>query len=242
MAIAPTGTIRYLYKFVFDNGEQKEFEIQLDATTLDLASQKNEGPEWTRLKYSQCENCPLGQDVEYCPVALNLSHVVETFKDSISFERAVVTVETAERNYTKDTTLQKGLSSLVGVIMVTSGCPVLDKLRPMARFHLPFATSVETFYRAFSMYLIAQFFLMRNGKDPDWDLSELVEIYHNIRLVNKGMSQRLASASTKDANVNALIILHAFAEAVPYFINNGLNEIEKFFSQYTGVVPHNLEE
>ena len=34
-----------------------------------------------------------------------------------------------------------------GLIMATAGCPWTDRLRPMARFHLPFATEAETVYR-----------------------------------------------------------------------------------------------
>lgn len=228
-----TDRIRYLYKFHFEDRIVKEFEVVLDATTLQLLSSRSPvGPDWTRLSYSQCENCPLGPTVEFCPIALNLSHIVETFRDSLSFQKALVTVETLERSYTRETTLQKGLSSLIGLIMVTSGCPVLDKLRPMARFHLPFASSLETFYRALGMYLVAQFFLMRSGKKPDWELKGLASIYESVGVVNKGMSHRLAAASTQDANVNALIILHAFGEAVQYFINSGLDQIEKLFSVY----------
>ena len=37
--------------------------------------------------------------------------------------------------------------------MALSGCPVLEQLKPMARFHLPFASVEETIYRAASMYL-----------------------------------------------------------------------------------------
>jgi hypothetical protein len=131
---------------------------------------------------------------------------------------------------------------LIGVIMVTSGCPVMDKLRPMARFHLPFATAIETFYRAISMYLTAQFFVSRNGRKPDWGLKVLVDIYKEISTVNKGMSRRLSSASNKDANINALVILHAFGEAVPYFIENGLSQIESFFASYTATSGLPLEQ
>lgn len=228
-----TDVVHVVYKFSFENGTVKEFEVLLNATTLEfIPRNQSVGPEWTKLEYSQCANCPLHQDVEYCPIALNLHRVVETFRDSVSFEQVVVTVQTVERHYSKVTTLQKGLSSLVGLIMVTSGCPIMDKLRPMARFHLPFATSIETFYRALSMYLVTQLFSMRSGKQPDWDLKGLVEIYTEIKQVNRDMSRRLAGASSKDANVNALIILHAFAEAVPYFINSSLDELEQFFPQY----------
>ncbi|MEK7768273.1 MAG: hypothetical protein AAB286_00960, partial [Pseudomonadota bacterium] len=112
-------------------------------------------------KFSHCSNCPLGDSVEYCPVAVNLSRVVETFRDNNSFEQTSVTVEAPERTYSKNVQLQKGISSLIGMIMVTSDCPIMDNLRPNARFHLPFATSMETFYRTVSMYFTAQYFLMQ---------------------------------------------------------------------------------
>lgn len=61
---------------------------------------------------------------------------------------------TEERTYSKDTLLQQGLASLLGIVMTTSGCPVLEPLKPMVRFHLPFATLTETVYRMVSMCLV----------------------------------------------------------------------------------------
>lgn len=223
--------LRYLYKFQFENGTTTEFEILLDAQSLELIQDNNQPkPEWTKLKYFQCENCPLADDVEYCPVAVNLSKLVETFHNDASFESTVVTVETAQRIYQKKTSLQKGLSSIIGIYMVTSNCPMMDKLRPMTRFHLPFATSLETFFRSVSAYLTAQFLLARKGKEPDWTLKKLQEIYKSVNVVNKGMSQRLVNASKKDANANAVVILHSFGDGISYFIDSGLNEIEPMFS------------
>jgi hypothetical protein len=145
----------------------------------------------------------------------------------------MVTVEAPERTYFKETTLQKGLSSIIGIYMVTSNCPVMDKLRPMVRFHLPFATPTETMFRTVSTYLTGQFVAMREGKKPDWELQKLVEMYKAVSAVNKGMSRRISNASIKDANVNAVIILHSFGDAVPYFIENGLAEIKHMFEIYT---------
>jgi len=48
--------------------------------------------------------------------------------------------------------------------------PIFEKLKPMVRFHLPFASIEETKYRAISMYLLAQYFLYQQGSQPDWDL------------------------------------------------------------------------
>jgi hypothetical protein len=226
---------RFTYRFKFGDGTEKVFAIELDPETLELQQKPVEPkPEWAKLKFNQCENCPLGKEVEYCPVAVNLATVVDTFQTFASFEPVHVVVETKERTYSKETTLQKSLSAIIGVYMVTSNCPIMDKLRPMSQFHLPFASSMETFYRSVSMYLTAQFFLMRQGKEPDWDLKKLVDLYHAISMVNKGMAERLRQASEKDANVNAMVILHSFGDGVPYFVEGGLEEIEHLFAVYTG--------
>lgn len=227
------GIIRYQYKFEFENGPETNFEVNLDAHSLSLLDDnKAQKPAWTKLSYNQCENCPLSSDVEYCPVAVNLAKIVEAFQNDVSFETTVVTVKTPERTYVKKTSLQKGISSIIGLFMTTSNCPIMDKLRPMARFHLPFATSVETFFRSISTYLTAQFLLSRKGREPDWTLSKLLEYYKEINLVNKGMSNRLAKASERDANVNAVVILHSFGDGISYFIQDGLEEIEPMFSVF----------
>jgi hypothetical protein len=229
-----TETIRFLYTFEFPDGTEKEFEVLLNAKTLELVTKKDRPkPAWTKLKYKQCEYCPLGDEHEYCPVAVNFSALVESFKDSVSHESTNVRVQTNERIYEKTTTLQKGLSSIIGMYMVTSDCPVMDKLRPMVRFHLPFGSMEETVYRAVSMYLTAQYLLMRKGKTPDWNLKKLVEIYRAVTHVNRGISNRLSSASEEDANMNAVVILSAYAEMVPFSIEHRLAELEYIFSEYT---------
>ena len=66
--------IRYHYRFHFANGAAKEFEVALNADTLELVRAADlSKPSWTKLKYQQCEHCPLSDDVEYCPVAVNLA-------------------------------------------------------------------------------------------------------------------------------------------------------------------------
>ncbi|MEK6651036.1 MAG: hypothetical protein AABY75_08665, partial [Bacteroidota bacterium] len=148
--------LEYRYVFAFDNGETKEFRVVLDGTTMAYREPVAvDPPEWTRLEFSQCSNCPL-HGVERCPAALNLSTVTREFEHTKSFTDARVTVHSPERTYEKSTSVQRGLSAIAGLIMVTSGCPVLDRLRPNVAFHLPFATPLETSYRSVSMYLTAQ--------------------------------------------------------------------------------------
>jgi len=226
-------TIRFTYSFQLPAGGERLFDVYLDADTLELVPAKGmPKPPWTKLKYFQCANCPLGNDIEECPVAVSLATLVETFKDAISFENTTVRVTTEERAYEKATTLQKGLSSIIGIYMVTSNCPVMDQLRPMVRFHLPFASMDETIYRAVAMYLVAQYFRMRKGKTPDWELKHLSEIYQEVAKVNDGMSERLRHASTEDANVNALTILSTQGGMVPVYLQDSLADMEHLFRRF----------
>lgn len=224
------------YRFTLANGEVKLFHLELDAETLSLRSPAAEPyPDWTRLTYQQCPNCPLREkDSPHCPVARNLVDIIDFFKNSISCDKARVEITSDTRTYSKETALQNGISSLIGLVMVTSGCPVMDKLKPMAKIHLPFASGEETLYRAVSMYLLAQYFTAKRGGKPDWDLTRLADFYEEVRVVNKSFCQRLSSTCVEDASLNAVIHLDCFANhaAMPMENNDLLKDFEKFFAPY----------
>ena len=223
------------YRFAFANGKVKEFHVELDRDNLRLNFPRRESyPEWTRLSHHQCENCPLKEkDSFYCPVAKNMVDVIEFFKNAVSHEIAGVEITSENRTYYKETSLQDGISSLVGIIMVTSGCPVMDKLKPMVKLHLPFATGEETLYRAISMYLLAQYFTYKRGGSPDWDMDKLLKIYEEVRLVNRSFCRRLAGTCGQDANLNAVIHLDCFADRTAFTLEEKkLHEFERFFDAY----------
>jgi len=73
---------------------------------------------------------------------------------------------------------------------------------------------------------------MRRGETPDWDLQGLKEIYKEVNTVNKGMSVRLHRATEKDANINAVVILHSFGDGISYFIESGLADLEPMFEVF----------
>jgi hypothetical protein len=227
--------ISFHFTYTFTTGTVKEFLLQLDSQTLNLVRpEKGSYPEWTALQFFQCPNCCLNPNQDrYCPSAISLIEIIRAFKDSVSYEEVDVTISTEARDYIKRTTLQKGLSSLLGLCMATSGCPTMQKFKPMARYHLPFATSEETMYRVLSMHLLAQYFLSKRGKTPDWDLKKLVHMYEEVKILNKAFSGRLSNISTKDASLNALAILDWFAESVTFSLNREiLDEIEELFTAY----------
>lgn len=227
--------ITYHYKFTFENGLEKEFNIKLDKKTLNLIlTEKKAPPKWAELKYFKCPNCSLnGDQHKFCPIAVNLSELIDFFSDSISYEEVDVLIDTEERKYIKHTPLQKALSSLIGIYMVTSGCQIMEKLKPMVRYHLPFATVEETEYRVLSMYLLAQYFLYKSGKEPDWEMKNLVKIYKDIRVVNENFCKKLSDIGVEDASINALVNLDVFADFVSFSINQDeLDNIELLFNAY----------
>ena len=116
--------------------------------------------------------------------------------------------------------------------MVTSGCEDLDKLRPMVRFHLPFASIEESVYRATSMYQLAQYMRTQHGLEPDYEMQELLGIYKKIHNINVHFVKRLQKATEKDANLNAVAILDTFSQMVPFGIEDTLKNFEGLFSPY----------
>ena len=227
--------IWFHYKFLLPGGKTQEFRLDLDPDTLALkAAPRQDHPDWTRLSHFQCAHCPLKEkDSPRCPIAANLVDVIEFFKSTLSYEEIDLEVRTPSRTYTAHTALQYGLSSLIGLYMVTSGCPVMDKLRPLAAFHLPLATTAESTFRALSMYLMAQWLLQRRGENPDWSLKNLEKIYADIQTLNEWFLKRLQDVHIQDSGLNAVFHLDCHAQYTNLFIaEEGLDNLVSFFHPY----------
>jgi hypothetical protein len=221
--------IAYLYRF--DDGSEIKFDLLLDADTLDLLPEKiRDLPEWTLLGYCQCTTCPLDQRTNpRCPVAANFSQIGDKFRRFTSHDRVSVACIVDERTYSKTTTVQLGVSSLLGIIMTTSGCPILEQLKPMVRFHLPFASLEETIFRMVSMHFVAQYLRHQAGKSFEWNLDGLMRIYGQVGEVNRDFAERMVGAAQNDVNVNALVNLDAFAKMIPLAADKMLKKITPYF-------------
>ncbi|MBI5463043.1 MAG: hypothetical protein HY941_12730 [Gammaproteobacteria bacterium] len=222
------------YRLRFADGTEKCFDLRLDGHSLDPVGRDTAAaPDWTAMDNHRCPHCPLDAVVHpTCPAACAIAEWVTAGNDLFSYEHVQVEVRTPERLITAETSLQRALSSLLGLALATSGCPHTAFLKPMARFHLPFASEEETIYRATSMYLLAQYFRFKQGDEADLDLSGLTQIYRNLHVVNTHMAMRMRSASEKDAAVNAVVILDMFAKTLPQTIDESLEEIRYLFAPY----------
>ncbi len=223
------------YKFKFNDGEEKAFVAELDPITLNLKFNNGKlPPDWTYLDNNKCTNCPLeSAKVPRCPVAVALIDSIDFFKDKLSSDLVDVEVTMPSRTYTARQPMSTAVSSLIGIYMVTSGCPILGKLKPMVRTHLPFADLSESLYRFVSMYMLGQYFSCKRGKAPDWEMNGLIGLLDELRTVNRSFCQRLYSVVEKDASLNALVHLDCFADNTSFAVQKkGLDELEKTFDAY----------
>ena len=227
--------LEYKFTFVFMNGEEKNIELKIQKDSLLLVTDPDKVvPEWARQDNFCCpvQTC-LKEHPAHCPIAVNLHNIITFFSDVPSYEKVKIIAEVNNRTCSKETSVQDGVGSIAGIIMATSGCPVLGKLKPMVRFHLPFATIEETEFRVFSMYLLAQYFLMKNGKRTDWEMKRLKELYSDIQRINQHFARKIADLEKMDTSINAVVILDNFANSVTFDLDDDdLSNIEYLFKDW----------
>ncbi len=226
--------VSYQYRFTIPGKGEETFHIRLDPTTMTpIDGAPPVLPDWTLLEFKRCEACPLSpEEHTHCPLAAHISPVVELMSDVVSIDEMTVRVVIDDRTVTRQATAQEGLSSLMGIIIATSGCPCTEFFKPMARFHLPFANSDETFYRAASMYMLAQYYRWQAGLSADLDMKGLLRFYGRVARVNKGMADRIRSTKREDGTINAIVLLDMFVKGLPDGIETTLDDLRPLFTPY----------
>ncbi len=222
--------MRVRYDFRLEDGRLIDHVVETDRESLPPANKAV--AEWAELKYCQCSNCPLDvAEYPHCPAAVDIQALVDTFKTEPAFQKVEVTVSTRERNYQKRTGLEEALRSLMGLILATSECPILSELRPMAMHHMPFATNEEFILRSVSIYLVQQYFRMRDDRElqPDWELKGLVERNRRLQLVNQALWQRIHGACEADSNLKALLSFFSLASSVTFSLESQLQKLRQSF-------------
>jgi len=222
-----------IYNFQFDRNDRRDFKVTIDSEAMEMIPARHcENLAWTKLEYRQCPCCQLTKDDHpFCPIATNIAGLVQAFQDKMSYEKCIVLCKTPERTYLKKTSLMEGLASLLGLVMATSRCGHMALFKPMARFHLPFATLEETAVRATAMYLLNQYFVYKGGRGPDWDLKRLHEHYEAINMLNECLMERLLGLHPKDADINAIDIFHCISELLSAEIRSNLDTIKNLFEK-----------
>lgn len=212
------------YRITLDDEHEFSYRIELERQyDPQIAAQ---APRWTRLENNRCSNCPLSTaQYSHCPAAVDLHRVIEDFRGLPAFKKVSVQVRTPEREYIKHAGLEEGLRALLGVIMATSACPLLGRLKPMAQQHLPFASNQEFILRAASLYLMRQYFNFREGRHADWELKGLVKQFQQLQLVNQAFWQRIHETCEGDSNLKAFLSFFSMASSMSYSLEAQLQKV-----------------
>ncbi|MEM9386591.1 MAG: hypothetical protein AAGA68_16150 [Pseudomonadota bacterium] len=205
-----------------------EVALQFEPEHFEMRLPRGHAPAapWTDLVFNQCPNCPLSEDeASACPAAARLAGIVPQFEQVVSYDELSVEVETPERRVVAATSVQQALSSLIGLVMASSGCPRTRFFRLMARFHLPLATEEETVLRVLGTYASQAVVAGEGGEAAPLDLAGLFDLYRELRVVNQAMTRRLSAAVKADSTLNAVVILDIFAMAVPAAIEDAFGPL-----------------
>lgn len=223
--------IYYNYQFDFPDGYQKQFLVDFNNKSLQSAlTDENHYPDWAQLEVNQCANCPLtSEDYLYCPLAVNLVPIIYWCKDLASYDEVEVTISSAEREIRVHSSLQRAISSLLGLLMSSSACPKMKFLRPLARFHLPLATHEETIFRAVSATFLKNYFQHKELINAEESLAELKNQYKELQDLNRFIAERIRGAVKRDAAINAIVLLDVLSKKVSFSIDDSLQQIRYLF-------------
>jgi hypothetical protein len=212
------------YEFTLTDGQVHRFVVGGD----DPAPKTAELPPWTALDVCQCKSCPLSpREVPRCPAAVDVFRIAERFAGNLSYERVHVRVQRAGRTSAYECDVQTALGSLLGLVMASSGCPILGQLQALAYFHLPFAEFEETLFRTVGLYLLRQYFVAQDGGAPDFELRGLRTLYDELQEVNRSFKRRIEAASPRDASINAVTLLFSVSALVALSLDSGLEQLRR---------------
>lgn len=218
------------YTFAFADGSHAEFCIDEKASVPAIPCSPDGLPAWMDLDTHRCPHCPLTRSKRMvCPAFEAIFPTIKSFDHRVSSDTCDLTVEQNGVTHHAHTSIQNAARSLIGLQLALSGCPTMRKLRPLARFHMPLADADETIFRVFGMHMLRQYFRHAKGGPADWSLPELQALYRDIHELNRQLAKRIRAASHKDAAVNGLVILDAFAHEVEYNIETNLGQLAPYF-------------
>ena len=90
---------------------------------------------------------------------------------------------------------------------------------------MPFASNQEFILRTVSLYLMRQYYNMREGRHADWELKGLIRHYQQLQLVNQAFWQRILDTCEGDSNLKAFLSFFSMASSLSYSLETQLQKI-----------------
>ncbi|WP_269539684.1 DUF6901 family protein [Cerasicoccus fimbriatus] len=163
-------------------------------------------PEWTRLDYHQCKNCPLDEKrIERCPAAAAVAGLLENFTEVVSFQKVDLVIVRANGQYSIRGSAQMVVFALLVEFVSRAKCPYLFDPSADKGFFFLCLDVDQLLYRFFSSFLIQHHLLSSGEPDPNavnWHRFQ--QYMGEIRIALEGLLDRIQAYCHEDANINAL--------------------------------------
>lgn len=213
------------FRIRWGDGRRFEYGIELDYNTWTPVAppKKSRQPAWTRLSHKQCAHCPL-RGPERCPAAVPLVPVVEAIRKERSGAPATTEIRSLDgrRRYRLRGGLSEVFGPLVKLLLTTSGCPILDRLRPAIRLGAPLATPDQLTRAILAGGLLGEFARTGGSTTEPAFKAALRVLIDDADAAVAGLLERVRSLNPKDAVVNALLGLHAALSTARMALDHGL--------------------
>lgn len=211
--------------YVYDQTiEMTDEEYEHPAPDVDI-------PDWCELEFKKCPNCTLDNIWhKYCPLAVRLIPFVN-LPACRSYDEVEARVEMDNRTVLCETSAQEAFSSLLGLVMATSGCPHTGFFKPMAWYHQPFSSPEETLYRVCTTYLFSYAMHKQNQKES-MSFEELKQVYKNIHMINVNIAARIKNFSDTDSAINAIVLLDLITKDLPIAVDEDLSDLKQLFNSH----------
>jgi hypothetical protein len=112
--------------------------------------------------------------------------------------------------------------------MASSSCPHLEWLRPLARFHLPFASVDETLFRVLSLQLLSEFFAKERREVKD-SAQTIKNRYKSLEILNHAFIKRIRTYCSGDADKNAIAALDIWVQTFELHHDTDFKALKEYF-------------
>ena len=223
-------TYQIVYRFEKSGNPVIEYTLRVDRHNWSLENPMQNNADWTVLSKNQCPNCPLNSTEQlHCPAAINLQLIGNEWESYKSYDPIHVDVLMEGKTISGETTVQIGLSSLVGFLLATSDCPHLSFFRPLARFHQPLTQPESVGLRVLMSFLAYN--QLKNEHNSDLK-HRIAQIYENIEIVNSALTRRVEQTANENASVQAMVQLDCLSKLVPMSLDESYLQLEEIFRPY----------
>lgn len=165
-------------------------------------------PEWARLEFNRCPECPLDPSVKWCPAAVSIAGLLDCFiAKKMSYDEVRFEIRREGVTWNSTGPVQDVMGLLMVYRMWLSGCPRLVYNWSFYKFFSPRFSIEKVIFQYLTTRLIVSEISRKTGENPDFEQIDP----GRFAMVFEQMLRRIRENGHQpgtDAVVNGLVQIH----------------------------------